>query len=238
MSRKTQEAKAEKTEAWKRTLRFRRWTLGSYLCVVVLCLIGSQGPWYQAQVGEKAIGEAVWGTDFRWNTRATEFDAALSRLEGDSVASLTTAEAGLALEDLDAEPPPPGFWERPGFHAHATLWCCLAALFFAGYNLASNATLDLPVLIVSALLAVAVGSAFYALSVAPSTLRRVIEQVTLAGGAGAGAGGVASVDSSTLPGLLTTVSMRFCWGAALMGASAPLLVLNSLLLTFFLKRKP
>ena len=68
--------------------------------------------------------------------------------------------------------------------------------------------------------------------------RRVIEQVTLAGGSGAGAGGVASVDSSTLPGLLTTVSMRFCWGAALMGASAPLLVLNSLLLTFFLKRKP
>lgn len=243
MSKKTQESKAAELKAWKRTLYYRRWVLSGYLLLAVLCTVGSQGPWYQTFARGKAFGEAKWGGDFAWQASTGELDEALAKLEGreDGVAPVGSALPEEIPElDLDEEPEPrkPSFSERPGFQAQLVLWCGLAALFFAGFNLASNATLDWPVLIVSVLTAAAVGSVFHALSVAPSTLRRVVEDVTAAGGTGAGSGGVAAVDSSTLPGLLNTISIRFSWGVALMGASAPLLVLKSFLLTFFLKRKP
>ncbi|MEZ6184675.1 MAG: hypothetical protein R3F62_06650 [Planctomycetota bacterium] len=242
MSKKTEEAKRQEQAAWKRVLRLRRAALAVLLLFSGLCLVGSQGPWYQTHVRDQPVGEPVWGADFRWVTTTTDFDRSLAALEG-GVAAVGTETVQVDL-DLDQDPPTPGFWERPGFLAHAVLWSCLAVLFFAGFNLANSATLDWPLLIACLLVAAAVGATFHALSVAPSTLRRVIEEVTRAGalapGVGDDASGVAAVGSATpgVEGLLNTVSMRFGWGAALMGASAPLLVPVSVLLTLFLKRKP
>jgi hypothetical protein len=119
--------------------------------------------------------------------------------------------------------------------AAVTAFAALAAFFFASYDLAADADLQLPILLASAVVLVCAGVLLHDVKFEPDTLLSVIDEVERAGLPPGG--DVAPVTSEG--GLhLRDFTLKPCWGLALVVAAAPLMVLVSLYLTFLIERAP
>ena len=211
----------------------RRAALGLHVLFQLLVVLGSQGPWYQPMLSGRPVGDPVTGRSFVLHPqRPAQAETREAAGKGEEVVTVGSgaprpraAERPLAA-DVDALPAP-GVTNQPGFLATVALLGAIVAFFFTSYDLVAGKDLQLPTLIVSALVTACAFTAFQEVRASQALLDEILRDVHQAGG-----GGGSSVEERLIPGL------RVCWGAALFLAAAPQMLLVSLYLTFIAQRQP
>ena len=222
MGGKRQKTARDPEAQW--VLTKRRVALGLYLLFLGTCLVGVQGPWWQVFVGERPVGDAVRGPDYRKHVVVEPEPAP----EGEVVVAGQVPDRYRREVEVNVLRP-----------AALAALACVVAFFFASYDLVADADIQLPVFLATLLLTAVGGYVLREVLVDQEVIGEFIElqerlrlgagspasmaAVTTTGSTGAGIGGEA-------------VRLRFGWGLALYLSSALVLLIDSFYLTFIAQR--
>lgn len=225
-SKDKEKAGAEASKLSAKVMFRRRTATVLYLVFLGLCLVATQGPWYQVFVGEKQIGSAVTGPEF---LRVTYQEPAEEPDPRDLLAKYRRVKVEHTLTP-----------------SNVAAVCCLIALFLVVYNLFGDHDLQLPVFLLSLVIACSAGYVVYRVW----SDNRVIEDVLIgspsaeaelapitSGAVTSGAGEAAAKSAPAPKSSANRLPVwKPLWGYALFVSSALVLLLNASYLTLIAER--
>ncbi|MBL4850544.1 MAG: hypothetical protein JKY65_33925 [Planctomycetes bacterium] len=193
-----------------------------YLLFLGLCLGGSQGPWWEVWVGERRIGGSVSGPEFM---RYTNEKAPEDTLDpSDPFAKYRTTKI-----------------EHTVTPSRLVALCCLLALFIVVYNLFGDHDAQLPVFLLTLVVAASAAFVVYSVWSDNQVIAGVLapnESVLIKSEAVRITSGGKSLASAPLPKdpARRLPLWKPLWGYALFVSSALVLLLNSAYLTLIAVR--
>lgn len=223
MGGKRQKTARDPEAQW--VLTKRRVALGLYLLFLGTCLLGVQGPWWQVFVGERPVGDAVRGPDYR----KTVLVAPEPTPEGEVVVADRLTDRYRREVEINTLRP-----------AVLAALACVVAFFFASYDLVADADIQLPVLLATLVLAAIGGYVLREVLTDQEVIGEFIElQERIRLGSSPSLATTAAVtttgDALAAPGG-DAVRLRFEWGLALYLSSALVLLIDSIYMTFIAQR--
>lgn len=220
-SKNKEQASAVTSKLSAKVLFRRRTATVLYLLFLGLCLAGTQGPWYEVWAADKLVGQPVKGPDFLRFTH----------------------------EKLQEEPDPTDLFakyrtrkiEHSVTPSNLAAVCCLIALFLVVYNLFGDHDKQLPLFMLSLVIACSAGYVVYRVWADNKVIEEVMfstegERIkpqlapVVSGGKTVVAAGVPKSSANRLP------VWKPLWGYALFVSSALVLLLNATYLTLIAQR--
>lgn len=220
-SKNKEQAGPEAPKVSAKVLFRRRSATVLYLVFLGLCLLGTQAPWYEIWVGDKMIGQPVQGPDFlRYSHEKPPGEPDPTDLIG----KYRTLKV-----------------EQTFTPSNVGAFCCLLALFVVVYNLFGDHDLQLPIFLLSLVIAASAGYAVYRVWADNSAIEDVLVPLesariqpqlapVVSGGKTIAAPGVPKSAANRLP------LWKPLWGYALFVSSALVLLLNTIYLTLIAER--